>query len=164
MGIIETEQLTRRYGTVTAVNSLTISVNAGEVFGMLGPNGAGKTTVIKILTTLLAPTSGRATVAGFDVAHQGIQVRRRVGYVPQMLSADGTLTGYESLLVFARLYDIPRRERDERIHEALAFMDLRRSGTPRANLLGRHDSSSGDCAVHAAPARGAVSRRAHARP
>ena len=78
---------------------------------LLGRNGAGKTTVIKMLTTLLPPTAGTATVAGFDVGTQAARCRRVIGYVPQMLSADGELTGYENLLVFARLYDIPRAER-----------------------------------------------------
>jgi ABC-2 type transport system ATP-binding protein len=79
-------------------------VDAGEVFGLLGPNGAGKTTVIKMLTTLLPPTSGAARVAGFDITHQAVAVRRVIGYVPQALSADGALSGYENLLIFAKLY------------------------------------------------------------
>jgi ABC-2 type transport system ATP-binding protein len=81
--IFETEALTRRFGTFTAVDALTISVGAGEVFGLGGPNGAGKTTVIKMLTTLLRPTSGRARVAGFDLTRQAGSVRRAIGYVPQ---------------------------------------------------------------------------------
>jgi ABC-2 type transport system ATP-binding protein len=124
MPILETQQLTRRFGTLVAVNALTISVEAGEVFGLLGPNGAGKTTVIKMLTTLLPPSSGNARVAGFDIVHHAADVRRVTGYVPQMLSADGGLTGYENLLVFAKLYDIPRTKREKRIRDALAFMGL----------------------------------------
>jgi ABC-2 type transport system ATP-binding protein len=122
--MLHTEALTRRFGTLTAVDGLTLSVGAGEVFGLLGPNGAGKSTVIKMLTTLLPPTAGTARVAGFDIVRQAAQVRRAIGYVPQLLSADGALSGYENLLVFARLYEIPHRERDRRIHEALAFMNL----------------------------------------
>jgi ABC-2 type transport system ATP-binding protein len=122
--MVETEALTRGFGTLTAVDALTLSIRADEVFGLLGPNGAGKTTVIKMLTTLLPPTAGSAYVAGFDIIHQAAQVRRVIGYVPQLLSADGALTGYENLLVFARLYDLPHRERDQRIREALAFMNL----------------------------------------
>lgn len=99
-------------------------MEAGEIFGLLGRNGAGKTTLIKMLTTLLPPTSGMATVAGFDVVHQASAVRRVIGYVPQLVSADGMLTGYENLRVFARLYDIPRAQRESRIADALAFMDL----------------------------------------
>jgi ABC-2 type transport system ATP-binding protein len=124
MAILETEVLTRRFGTLTAVDALTISVEAGEVFGLLGPNGAGKTTTIKMLTTLLPPTSGNAQVAGFDIARHAADVRRCIGYVPQLLSADGTLTGYENLLIFAKLYDIPRTERESRVRAALAFMGL----------------------------------------
>jgi len=115
MAIVETNRLTRRFGELTALDELTISVEGGEVFGLLGPNGAGKTTTIKILTTLLPPTSGRATVAGFDVVRQAGNVRRVIGYVPQVLSADGNLTGYENLLMFTKLYDIPRVERDPRV-------------------------------------------------
>ncbi len=124
MAVLETDRLTRRFGTLTAVNELTISVEAGEVFGLLGPNGAGKTTVIKMLTTLLPPTSGNARVAGFDIARHAADVRRNIGYVPQLLSADGALTGYENLLIFAKLYDIPHHERESRVRDALAFMGL----------------------------------------
>jgi ABC-2 type transport system ATP-binding protein len=124
MTILETNQLTRTFGALTAVNAVTISVNAGEVFGLLGPNGAGKTTLIKMLTTLLPPTQGRASVAGFDVVHQAGEVRRNIGYVPQMLSADGNLTGYENLLIFAKLYDLPRHEREPRVRAALALVGL----------------------------------------
>ncbi|HEX2998783.1 MAG TPA: ATP-binding cassette domain-containing protein [Armatimonadota bacterium] len=125
MAIVETMALTRCFGDIVAVDDLSISVNAGELFGVLGPNGAGKSTVLKMLTTLLPPTSGSARVVEFDIKRQAAQVRRVIGYVPQLLSADGTLTGYENLLIFAKLYDIPRREREGRIHDALAFMGLR---------------------------------------
>jgi ABC-2 type transport system ATP-binding protein len=122
--VLITRALTRCYGTLTAVNGMTISVEAGEIFGLLGPNGAGKTTVIKMLTTLLPPTSGAASIAGFDVVYNAANVRRVIGYVPQLLSADGALTGYENLEVFAELYDIPRKQRTPRVRNALAFMDL----------------------------------------
>ncbi len=124
MPILETNALTRRLGSLTAVDSLTISVAPGEVFGLLGPNGAGKTTAIKMFTTLLLPTSGDARVVGFSISHQASDVRRVIGYVPQMISADGTLSGYENLLIFAKLYDIPRAERKQRVHGALKFMGL----------------------------------------
>lgn len=122
--ILTTDALTRRYGELTAVDSLTISLRPGEIFGLLGPNGAGKTTIIKMLTTLLPPTSGTAQIAGFDITRAPAQVRSVIGYVPQLLSADGALTGEENLMVFARLYDIPRAERERRVREALGFMDL----------------------------------------
>ncbi len=124
MAILETEQLTRRFGSLTAVDHLNLTVEAGQVFGLLGPNGAGKTTVIKMLTTLLPPTSGNASIAGHDILHHAGNVRRIIGYVPQMLSADGNLTGYENLLVFAKLYDLPRKEREPRVHAALETMGL----------------------------------------
>jgi len=124
MNMIETSSLTRCFGDVEAVRDLNLSVSAGEVFGLLGPNGAGKTTVIKMLTTLLPPTSGRAMVAGFDVQRRAARVRAEIGYVPQLVSVDGTLTGYENLLIFAKLYGVPRRERQERIAAALEFVGL----------------------------------------
>lgn len=122
--IFSTSALTRRFKDVIAVDALTLSVNAGEVFGLLGRNGSGKTTLIKMLTTLLAPTAGSAAVGGYDVVRDAAAVRRLIGYVPQALSADGELTGYENLWIFARLYDIPRARREERIREGLAFMGL----------------------------------------
>ncbi len=122
--IVITTDLTRRFGDLTAVDSLTISVEGGEVFGLLGPNGAGKTTAIKMLTTLLRPTSGEASVAGFSITRHASDVRGVTGYVPQMISADGTLTGYENLMVFAKLYDVPRAERKRRVLEGLSFMGL----------------------------------------
>ncbi|HEX9370371.1 MAG TPA: ATP-binding cassette domain-containing protein [Roseiflexaceae bacterium] len=122
--MLETSGLTRTFGALTAVDSLTIAVEDGEVFGLLGPNGAGKTTAIKMLTTLLSPTSGDAHIGGFSITRQAAGVRRIIGYVPQALSADGMLTGYENLLIFAKLYDIPRSERERRVRDALAFMGL----------------------------------------
>src|SRR5438552_3318830 len=122
--MIEVVDLVKRFGDHAAVDRVSFSVSQGEVFGLLGPNGAGKSTIIKILTTLLPPTTGRAFVVGFDVTRQEMAVRRRIGYVPQALSADGNLTGYENLLVFAKLYDLPRAERTPKVRAALAFMGL----------------------------------------
>jgi ABC-2 type transport system ATP-binding protein len=122
--VVETFELTRRFGNVTAVSDISLKVNPGEIFGLIGPNGAGKSTLIKMLTTMLRPSSGRALVAGFDVAREAGQVRQRIGYVPQLLSADGELTGYENLLLSSRLYRIPRAERDKRIGDALSMMGL----------------------------------------
>ncbi len=124
MAIVETLELTRRFADLTAVDRLTVAIEPGEVFALLGPNGAGKTTTIKMLTTLLKPTSGRARVAGFDAVAQAAAVRRVIGYVPQLISADGTLTGYENLLIFAKLYELPRAERRRRVELALDFMGL----------------------------------------
>ena len=124
MAILETQALTRKFDKLTAVDAMSLSIEQGEVFGLLGPNGAGKTTAIKMLTTLLPPTSGKASIAGFDVVRNASSVRRLIGYVPQTISVDGSLTGYENLLIFAKLYDIPARERKPRVRDALAFMGL----------------------------------------
>jgi len=126
--VLDIKNLTRRFGAFTAVDSLTLSVDSGEVFGLLGSNGAGKTTTIKILTTLLQPSSGEALVAGFSITSQAVDVRRAIGYVPQAVSVDGSLTGYENLLIFAKLYDLPHREQQSRIREALEFMGLTDDG------------------------------------
>src|ERR1700730_11739275 len=120
--IIEVRNLTRRFGAQTAVNNVSFTVERKEVFGLLGPNGAGKSTTIKMLTTLLPPTSGIAQVAGWDVARAPRRVRRAIGYVPQLVSADGGLTGAENLALSAALYDITGHQRSARIAEALEFM------------------------------------------
>jgi len=122
--ILVTTALTRRFGDVVAVDALDLTVGEGEVFGLLGRNGAGKTTLIKMLTTLLPPSDGSATVGGFDIAREAARVRAIIGYVPQAISADGELSGRENLEIFTRLYDIPRPLRRARIDEGLAFMDL----------------------------------------
>jgi len=122
--IVETQALTKRFRHLTAVDNLSISVQQGEMFGLVGPNGAGKTTVIKMLTTILPRTSGNALVGGYDIAKHSSLVRSVIGYVPQLLSADGALTAYENLLIFAKLYHIPRSEREGRIRDALSFMGL----------------------------------------
>ena len=105
---IQTKSLSRKLGQLIAVDRIDLGVKRGQIFGLLGPNGAGKSTTIKMLTTLLEPTSGSANVAGFDVVRQPAQVRRRIGYVPQMVSADGALTGRENLVLSARLHRMPR--------------------------------------------------------
>lgn len=133
---VETQDLTRAFGSLIAVDDLNLSIPAGAIFGLLGPNGAGKTTTIRMLTTMLEPTAGTARVGGLDVVREPKKVRRSIGYVSQMLSADGGLTGYENLLLFARIYRIPRREREARIAEALEFMGL----TSAADLLVRNYS------------------------
>jgi ABC-2 type transport system ATP-binding protein len=125
--------LTRRFGTFTAVDAMTLTVAAGEVFGLLGSNGAGKSTAIKMLVTLLPPTSGEAMVAGNSILTSPDAVRRAIGYVPQGVSVDGSLTAYENLLIFAKLYDVPRAQRKERIAESLASMDLKDDGARLVN-------------------------------
>lgn len=121
---VRTTALTRKFGDLVAVDRATLAINRGEIFGLIGPNGAGKSTLIKMLTTLLPPSSGSATVVGFDIVKEPAEVRRHIGYVPQLLSADGSLTGYENLLLSARLYGVPRAERKRRIEGAMERMGL----------------------------------------
>ncbi len=122
--VLEAVGLTRKFDDLVAVDHVTLAVQAGEVFGLVGLNGAGKSTLIKMLITILAPTEGSATVCGFDIAKQPVNVRRSIGYVPQMVSADGDLTARENLTVYARLYDVPKKERADRVIQALEFMNL----------------------------------------
>lgn len=124
LNAVETKLLTRRYGSLVAVDHLNFACPQGAIFGLLGPNGAGKSTLIKMLTTLLPPSEGTALVAGYDIVREPRAVRHKIGYVSQMLSADGDLTGYENLSISAKLYGVPRAERAARIRHALEFMDL----------------------------------------
>ncbi len=133
---VEVIGLTRCFGPLRAVDAVSFSIAPAEIFGLIGPNGAGKSTLIKMLTTLLPPTSGTALIAGYDLRTQAAQVRAHIGYVPQLASADGALTGFENMLLSARLYDIPRSERQHRITGALARMGLADS----ANVLVNHYS------------------------
>ena len=121
---IETIKLRKTYGTLAAVDDLTFQVYAGEVFGLLGPNGAGKSTTLRILITLLRPTSGQAIVLGHDVARDADRVRRLIGYVPQERAIDRFLTGREHLLLLADLYHLPKDEAQRRIPELLKLVDL----------------------------------------
>lgn len=121
---VELHALTRRFGALVAVDAIDLAIGAGTIQGLLGTNGAGKTTVIKMLATLLPPSAGTARVAGYDIRRDKAEVRRHIGYVSQMLSADGELTGYENLLITAKLYRIARAQRAERIRQALRFMAL----------------------------------------
>ena len=129
---IHLDHLTRRYGDTTVVDGLTFDIASGEVFGFLGHNGAGKTTTIQMLTTLAQPSSGRATVAGFDILSKPLEVRRRIGYVPENVRLYDTLTATENLLFFARLSGVAAPV--TRVAEVLAYLgstDLgpRRVGT-----------------------------------
>ena len=118
------EDLVVRFGDVDAVAGVSFSVAPGEVFGLLGPNGAGKTTTIRVLTTLLRPTEGRALVAGFDAVREGLSVRELIGYIPQAISIDGALTAHENLEFYARVTGVRRKDRAERISQAAEAMNL----------------------------------------
>jgi len=124
VNVIEVENLTKRFGRVAAVDNISFQVPEREIFGLLGPNGAGKTTTIRCLLTLIKPTSGTARVAGMDITKSPEQVRQASGYVPQDISVDGDLTGYENLLFYAKLFFIPGKVRKQRIDEVLEFMEL----------------------------------------
>jgi ABC-2 type transport system ATP-binding protein len=124
MTAVLVDDLVVRFGDIEAVRGVSFAVNAGEVFGLLGPNGAGKTTTIRVLTTLLKPTSGRALVAGHDVGRDGLAVRQLIGYVPQAISIDGALTAAENLEFYGRVTGVPKKQRRERIAQAVEAMDL----------------------------------------
>jgi len=122
--VISTAGLARNFGHTQAVKGISFSVAEGEVFGFLGPNGAGKTTTISMLCTLLAPSAGEATVAGFDIRSKRTEVRRSIGLVFQDPTLDEYLTAIQNLRFHAYAYGVPRRVRDERIHELLNLMEL----------------------------------------
>jgi ABC-2 type transport system ATP-binding protein len=121
---IEAHQLVKRFGKVLAVNQIDLEVAAGELFGLLGPNGAGKTTLVRMLTGLMPLSSGQARVAGVDVQRDPDAVRRAIGVVPQALTSDLDLTGYENLDIYAQFFGMPRARRAARIEELLRAVDL----------------------------------------
>ncbi|MDB5306253.1 MAG: drrA 2 [Gemmataceae bacterium] len=122
--MIRVENLVKTFGDVIAVEGVSFDVRAGEIFAFLGPNGAGKTTTIKMLTTLLRPTSGSITLDGLDPAAKPLDVRRRFGIVFQDPSLDGDLTAYENMELHGVLYHVPRRVRTERIQTLLSLFEL----------------------------------------
>ena len=121
------------FGEVHAVDGVSFEVAPGEVFGLIGPNGAGKTTTIRVLTTLLPPQAGSVAIFGLDVRREAMRIRHVIGYLPQQLSADGGLSGYENVWLFARLFDLPRQERAVRTHEVLERMGLADSADRQAS-------------------------------
>ena len=122
--LIETHQLTKSYGSLNAVDKLDITVESGEIFGLLGPNGAGKSTTISMLCTILKPTSGSATVNGYDIVKEANKVRKSIGIVFQDPSIDDRLTGRENLYIHANLYGVPVSEQKERIDRILKLVEL----------------------------------------
>lgn len=144
MAPIVAENLVRHFGDVEAVNGIDLQVNAGEIFGFLGPNGAGKSTVVRMLTTLLRPTSGKAFVAGFDVAKHPNEVRQRIGVALQDAAIDPLMTGVELLRLQAVLYAIPKSQMKSRAEELLERVGLtaaadRRVGTYSGGMRRRLD-------------------------
>ncbi|MGA3192147.1 MAG: ATP-binding cassette domain-containing protein [Candidatus Bathyarchaeia archaeon] len=132
---IETSELTMRYGSLVAVDHVSFSVEKGEVFGFLGPNGAGKSTTIKMLTTLLRPTSGKATVLGFDVVSEGGKIRPRIGVVQQEPSYEHALSVEGNLDMYGLLWNVPKKERKERIELLLDKFGLKEARKTKAPEL-----------------------------
>ncbi len=121
---IAVENIVKRYGDFEAVKGVNFSVHEGEIFGLLGPNGAGKSTLIRMMTTLIPVTSGKAIVAGYNVAEDPDEVRCAIGVIPQALTSDQDLTVYENLLIYAKLYAVPRSRREKSINDVLEAVDL----------------------------------------
>ena len=139
---IDCVDLSYQFATHLAVDRVNLAIAPGEMYGLLGPNGAGKTTTIRMITTLLTPATGSVHVFGIDAAARPMLVRRVIGYVPQALSADANLTGIENVELFARLFDVPRRSRKQRVEEALEAMGLteaagRLAGTYSGGMIRR---------------------------
>jgi ABC-2 type transport system ATP-binding protein len=121
---IVVDKIVKRYGDFEAVKGVSFNVAEGEIFGLLGPNGAGKSTLIRMMTTLIPVTAGRAIVGGNDVAKEPDAVRRLIGVIPQALTSDPDLTVEENLIIYAKLYSVPRAQRDKNIAEVLEAVDL----------------------------------------
>ncbi|HUL71646.1 MAG TPA: ATP-binding cassette domain-containing protein [Vicinamibacterales bacterium] len=124
MNAIEVRNIVKRFGDFTAVNGVSFDVEEGEIFGLLGPNGAGKSTLIRMLTTLLSPTAGTASVNGFNIVTQANDVRRSIGVIPQAMTSDTELSVRENLLIYAKLYNVPRERRDRLIPELIEAVEL----------------------------------------
>ena len=137
MSDVEVENITKRFGAFTAVDDISFAVEHGEIFGLLGPNGAGKSTLIRMMTTLIEPTSGTARVNGFDVREAANEVRKCMGVIPQAMTTDLDLSAEENLLIFAKLYGVPRPRRKQVIRELLEAVELGQWGDkPVKNLSG----------------------------
>src|SRR5689334_6001037 len=124
MPAIEALQIRKCFGDFCAVDGLSFAVHEGEVFGLLGPNGAGKSTLIRMLTTLLPPTSGTALINGFDVVTAANRVRRSIGVIPQAMTSDLDLSAEENMEVFGKLYGVPAEKRRRTTKELLKSVDL----------------------------------------
>jgi ABC-2 type transport system ATP-binding protein len=132
---IAVENIVKRYGTFEAVKGVSFSVADGEIFGLLGPNGAGKSTLIRMMTTLVPITSGKAIVSGYDVAKDPDAVRRVIGVIPQALTSDPDLTVEENLSIYAKLYSVPKAERLKNIADVLEAVDLTKWRTAQTKTL-----------------------------
>jgi ABC-2 type transport system ATP-binding protein len=135
--MIETINLTKRYGDLIALNNLNLTINEGDCFGFIGPNGAGKTTTIKILATLLKPSSGQANIAGLTVGYQNRQIRPLIGYVPDFMGAYEDMVVTEYLEFFAAAYNIHGTQRKKVVGDVLELTDLGYKATAEVNSLSR---------------------------
>src|SRR5262245_29333032 len=124
MSAIEVRAIVKKFGDFTAVNGISFAVKHGEIFGLLGPNGAGKSTLIRMLVTLLPPTSGVALVGGFDLAKEANDVRRNIGVIAPAMTSDLELSIEENLLIYSKLYGVPRTKRERLIDELLEAVEL----------------------------------------
>jgi ABC-2 type transport system ATP-binding protein len=124
MNAIDVRTIVKKFGEFTAVDGISFTVQDGEIFGLLGPNGAGKSTLIRMLTTLLPPTSGTALVNGFDITRHADDVRKSIGVIPQAMTSDLELSVEENLIIFAKLYGVPREKRARLIADLLAAVEL----------------------------------------
>ncbi|MDB6097231.1 MAG: multidrug transporter ATP-binding protein [Francisellaceae bacterium] len=124
---VEISDLSHSFGDFKVLKKINFHINPGEMIGLIGANGAGKSTTLKLLTTLLKPQEGQVQIAGFSLANNPQAVRKNIGYVPQLVSADGGLTAFENLRLSARLYHIPKSQQLYRINEALKFIELEKS-------------------------------------
>jgi ABC-2 type transport system ATP-binding protein len=133
--VIDIHNLTKKYGNFVAVKDLTLQVKEGEIFGFLGHNGAGKTTTINMLTTLLEPTSGSGTVAGYDIRTEALEVRREIGYLPENVQLYDSMTAYENLEYFSKLSGI--RQPDKKIRKELDFLGARSYADKKISALSK---------------------------
>ena len=124
MNAIDVQNIVKKFGDFTAVKGISFAVEEGEIFGLLGPNGAGKSTLIRMMVTLLPPTSGTALINGFDVVKQSDGVRQSIGVIPQAMTSDLELSVEENLIIFAKLYSVPRAKRERLITELLEAVEL----------------------------------------
>ena len=137
MKAIDVRNIVKQYGDFTAVKGITFDVEEGEIFGLLGPNGAGKSTLIRMMVTLLTPTSGTALINGFDIVRQADEVRKSIGVIPQAMTSDLELSVEENLIIFAKLYGVPRDTRRRLIDELLEAVELTKwRDAPVKNLSG----------------------------
>jgi ABC-2 type transport system ATP-binding protein len=137
MAAIDVRAIVKKFGSFTAVNGISFLVEEGEIFGLLGPNGAGKSTLIRMLVTLLPPTDGTAVINGFDIRKQADGVRQSIGVIPQAMTSDLELSVEENLIIFAKLYGVPRQKRERLIDELLESVELTKwRAAPVKNLSG----------------------------